>query len=310
MKNRFIVGAALFIIIPALAQSREKKSKDCNSAKVKIHVKADSDTSNLLNGKLRIITKEKDGERSPSQVELTTKKDTVRKVLETSWGSFDIGFNNYTDNTNYANPGPLGSDDAGFLAKMNPAANVSDFELRSGKSVHINIGIVKQQLSLYKNYINIVYGLTYDISNWSYKRSIDWNKAPENQLPIQGIYQGPYVSRDSNDFRKNRLVTNYLQVPLMLRIETSPHHTTKNVYISAGGYVGYLVRSHTKKMVQGSTAKIKQYEDFNLNKFQYGMQFEVGYQGVAIFVKQDLTPMTSYGTVQYPYSFGLRITGL
>jgi hypothetical protein len=166
---------------------------------------------------------------------------------------------------------------------------------------------VKQQLSLYKNYINIVYGLTYDISNWSYKQSTKWNKAPDfsSQFPL-----GSYVTRDSNAFRKNKLVTNYLQVPLMLRIETSPRHTHKNVYISAGGYVGYLVRSHTKQIKQGSTDKIKQYEDFNLNKFQYGMQFELGYQGVSIFMKQDLTAMTDYGTIQYPYSFGLRLTGM
>ncbi len=307
MKTRMILSAAFLLLLPALTQGHEKETKTDSAAKVKLIVKADSDTAKLLNGKLRIITKEKDGERSPNKVELTTRKDSVRKVLETSWGSFDIGFNNYNDQTNYANPGPAGSDDAGFFAQMNPAANARDFELRSGKSVHINIGIVKQQLSLYKNYINIVYGLTYDISNWSYKQSTKWNRAPDfySQLP-----QGPFVTRDSNAFRKNKLVTNYLQVPLMLRIETSPRHTNKNVYISAGGYVGYLVRSHTKQIVQGSTNKVKQFEDFNLSKFQVGMQFELGYQGVSIFMKQDLTAMTDYGTVHYPYSFGLRLTGL
>jgi hypothetical protein len=154
----------------------------------------------------------------------------------------------------------------------------------------------------------VVYGLTYDISNWSYKQPTTWNKSLSGNT---GDYQGPFITRDSlHSFRKNKLVTNYLQVPLLLRFETSPHHASRNVYISAGGYAGYLVRSHTKQIVQGTTTKTKQFNDFNLNQFQYGLQFELGYQDISIVLKRDLTPLTKYGTVQYPYSFGLRLTGL
>jgi hypothetical protein len=283
-----------------------------STEKAKLFLKSDADTTKLLNGKIKIISHGPDKEKTPDKLELTTKKDTARKQLETSWGSFDIGFNNYIDNSlyniNYFAPNTNPEALENFCVGFKPTKG--DFELRSGKSININIGIVKQQLSLYKHYVNLVYGLTYDINNWSYKNAISWNKTPNNIKAFPSADQGPFISKDSISFRKNKLVTNYLQVPLLLRFETSPHHASKNVYLSVGGYAGYLVRSHTKQIETGTTSKIKQHNDFNINKFQYGAQAELGYQGFSIYFKRSMTTLTDYGTVQYPYSFGVRLTGL
>lgn len=270
----------------------------------KITIAQTTDTSKLLNGKLKIISTTKDGEKKSSSISLSTKKDSIRETLETSWGSFDIGFNNYQDETSYGNI-PAGEDQQFFKGMPNPQK--SDFELRSGKSININIGIIKAQLSLYKHYINLVSGITYDINNWSYKNSTSWNHEISNGIVAPS---GKIIIRDSLSFKKNKIVTNYLQVPLLLRFETSPNHEKKNVYISAGGYVGYLVRVHTKQIHKGSDEKIKQYDDFNITKFQYGAQFEIGYRETSLFFKKALTPLTEYGPIQYPYSFGLRLTGL
>lgn len=306
---KIIITLALAFMLKHLCTSAQTTGTD---EKAKLFLKTDADTTKLLNGKIKIISHGPDKEKTPDKLELTTKKDTARKQLETSWGSFDIGFNNYIDRSPYdinyiapnTDPQALENFCVGFVPNKN------DFELKSGKSIHINIGIVKQQLSLYKHYVNLVYGLTYDINNWSYKSSISWNKIPDNSTAFPNADQGPFMSKDSVSFRKNKLVTNYLQVPLLLRFETSPHHANKNVYLSLGGYAGYLVRSHTKQIETGTTSKIKQHEDFNINKFQYGAQAELGYQGFSIYFKRSLTTLTDYGTVQYPYSFGFRLTGL
>ncbi|MBK7762301.1 MAG: PorT family protein [Bacteroidetes bacterium] len=269
--------------------------------------KTSSDTTKILNGKLKIIANEKDGKKKGATVSLSTKRDRKRKIVETSYGSFDIGFNNYNDETMYGTIPLMPNEDNSFFNFL-PNAGESDFELRTGKSLNINFGIAKFQLSLYKNYINLVTGLTYDINNWSYKKAIVWNKEPDFQT---ANFQGAYVSRDTvNTFKKNKLVTNYLQVPLLLRIETSPNNDKHNVYLSAGGYAGYLTRVHTKQVNEGSRKSTKQFEDFNITKVQYGAQFELGYQGVSVYFKKSFTPLTDYGTEQYPYSFGLRLTGL
>lgn len=275
----------------------------------------DQDTLRYFKGKMKVITRENEKGKEYESVSLKTRRDSVRTRLETSWGTFDIGFNNYIDRSDYATPQTLVSNGVGTFADMTPAAQAGDFELRSGKSIHINLGIVKQQLSLYKHYVNLVYGLTYDINNWSYQNPITWKRenVSINSMTAPQVLEntnGSKVIRDSVAFRKNKLVTNYLQVPVLIRFETSPHHTSRNVYCSLGGYVGYLVRSHTKQVVSGSGDKRKSFDDFNLNKFQYGAQFELGYQGFSIYCKRSFSTLTSFGTVQYPYAFGVRLTGL
>lgn len=289
--------------------SFDKKGDGNSQKKKKAHLfmQAESDTARLLRGKLKVITRTQEGERSPESVELRTGKDSIRKPLETSWLTFDIGFNNYNDRTDYAALPVATFNDRGFVSRLNNTPVADDFELRSGKSININLGIVKQQLSVYKNYVNIVYGLTYDINNWSYKQPLSWH---QGDTKLMSGYGGAFVTRDSITYKKNKLVTNYLQVPLLLRFETSPRHPNRNVYFSVGGYCGYLVRSHTKQIEEGSTTKVKQHNDFNINKFQYGTQFELGYQGFSVYFKNSLSTLTQFGTKQYPYSFGCRLTGL
>jgi hypothetical protein len=266
-----------------------------------------TDTAKALNGHLKIISKQKDGSKKTSAITLGTKRDSIRKVFETSWGGIDLGFNNYKDETDYANLKSLSSDGQTFFSQMKTAPVKNDFELRSGKSIHVNINIVKAQLSLYKNYISLVSGITYDINNWSYKNSITWNSKGG---PNPNKLSTDYITMDSIVFRKNKLVTNYLQVPLLLRFETSPRHEKKNVYISVGAYAGYLVRVHTKQIEKGSNEKLKDHADFNITKFQYGTQFEIGYQGFSIYFKNSLTPLTEYGPTQNPYCFGIRLSEL
>ena len=80
--------------------------------------------------------------------------------------------------------------------------------------------------------------------------------------------------------------------------------------LALGGYAGYLVRSHTKQIVTGSSDKKKQFEDFNLNQFQYGVQAELGFQSFGVYFKHNASKLTDYGTVHYPYAFGIRLAGL
>jgi hypothetical protein len=76
-----------------------------------------------------------------------------------------------------------------------------------------------------------------------------------------------------------------------------------------GGYAGYLVRAHTKQIRSGSDEKVKEFEDYNLNKFQLGLQAELGFRDVCLYFKRNLTSLTEYGNELYPYSFGIRLLG-
>lgn len=266
-----------------------------------------NDTTIILNGKGKIVIKTKDGEKKAVSLMVNSKSDKKRKKVETDWFGFDLGFNQYKDKTIFEPPTvPRQPSDRNQCFLGNTWKG--DFDLK-GKSMNVNFTIFRQRISLYRNYISFTYGLSYDINNWNYKNAISWHptSADDPNDPID--YTGPYVNRDSVQYKKNKLVTNYLQVPLLLRFETSPEHDKRNVIISAGVYGGYLVRSHTKQIVEGSSDKQKQFEDFNLNKYQYGLQGELGYRDFTVYAKYGLNSLTEYGANLSPYTFGLRFIG-
>ncbi|MBL7771628.1 MAG: PorT family protein [Chitinophagaceae bacterium] len=292
MKYLALLITSLFFLTPLLLKAQEEKK----------------DSTTFLGGRGKIIFTEKDGKKKAMGVHLGSKsKDSSRHTLETYWFGFDMGFNQYTDETNYdpASVIRMPNRDRDFINQRTD----DDFDLRSGKSMHFNFTIVKQQLSLYKHYVSLMYGITYDINNWRYKESIRWEMTSPIDSTGMDTYDGPAIFKDSFSYKKNKLVTNYLQVPVLLRFETSPRDDDRNVCISLGGFAGYLVRAHTKQIRSGSDQKEKEFEDFNLNKFQMGLQAEIGYSGVSLYFKRNLTPLTEYGTEQYPYCFGIRLLG-
>jgi hypothetical protein len=270
-----------------------------------------TDTSIYLNGRIKIVMKEKDGEKKASSISITTAKTKKRQVIETEWGGFDIGFNNLIDRTDYNGADAFKQSSESFYQHMQPRPAKRDMDLRSGKSIQLNFTIVKQQISLYKHYVNVVYGITYDINNWSFSESISLRKSGDTYSGnLPGFIPGAFMTRDSVNYRKNRLVANYIQMPFLLRFESHPGNEKRNMYLSIGGFGAYLVRSHTKQIREGSDEKVKRFDDFILNKFQYGLQAEVGTRDLSLYYKQHLAPLFEYGYVQYPYSFGIRLSGM
>jgi hypothetical protein len=61
--------------------------------------------------------------------------------------------------------------------------------------------------------------------------------------------------------------------------------------------------------MKGDDDKNKNFEQFNLNKFQLGLQAEISYRDFLLYYRQNLTSSTEFGLIQYPYSFGIRILG-
>ena len=269
-----------------------------------------SDTTYIMRGRAKIIFIEKNGEKKAQSVQISSKKkNDKRSNVETDWLGFDWGFSNFRDQTNYINPAVSPIDITNREQRFLSYTTAADYELNTGKSMNFNFSIFKQQISLYKHHVNLVYGLSYDINNWRYRKPIQWNVETAPVAGVPNAYTGSNISLDSLSRKKNKLVTNYIQVPLMLKFESHPEKLKRNLTLAVGGFAGYLVRSHTKSIQSGSDKKEKEFDSFNLTKFQYGGLIELGFRGITVYYKHHLTPITEYGTQHYPFSFGIRISG-
>ena len=124
------------------------------------YAQADSSTTKKESDTIRIgnIIIVKNGGRSESgnyrNFDIHRRERRESSNVSTNWGIVDIGFANYRDLTNYANTG-------GYLYDRQGAAPLgkSDFSLKTGKSININIWFFMQRLNVIKHHVNLKYGL-------------------------------------------------------------------------------------------------------------------------------------------------------
>jgi hypothetical protein len=124
-------------------------------------------------------------------------------------------------------------------------------------------------------------------------------------------YQPGYpttIIRDTVEFSKNKLFAEYVTVPLMLNFNSNPARRGRAFQASFGVSGGYLLKSRTKQ-VSEERGKVRKTDDFNLNKWRFGLASELGYGPVKLYANFALTALHDYGLQQYPFSIGLRLNG-
>ena len=221
------------------------------------------------------------------------KKKRPKKV-STNWFVWDLGFAGYNDKTNYAS--------AEAQAFVRPTgivpASKGDFALKGSRISNFNLWFFMQRVSIIESVLNLKYGFGIESNNYFFKSDITY---------VDGV--SPYAVRGAaNAFTKNKLVANYLTVPLMLNINTNPIKGKRGFQISAGVSGGYLHSSRQKQ--KGSAGMVKNKTDFNLEKFKLSYVGELGLGPVKFYGSLASKGMHQYGLDQHPYTIGLRFSNL
>jgi len=123
----------------------------------------------------------------------------------------------------------------------------------------------------------------------------------------------------SDHFKKYKLVSTYLEVPVELRFAFNPENTNKSWKIALGAKLGLLLSTYNKgKFLQNSAGQtINSYirkesskKYFNGSRFVPTLRISYGVFG--IYAQYQLTPFIKgiYGPNIYPYSIGVSFSGL
>lgn len=225
------------------------------------------------------------------------------KKVSTNWGVVDLGFSNYSDRTDYTTAGSYLQNRPGY-----PALGKSDFKLRSGKSVNVNIWFFMQQISMYKNYVNLKWGLGLELNNYRYKSSVSYREGgvqPYSNLPA--ITDKPFIFRDSISFSKNKLAADYLTLPLMLNFESNPSQSRKSFHLSMGISLGYLY-SQRNKQKSDLRGKWTNKGDYDLERFKFAYQGEIGFGSLRLYGSYSPKSMYKHSLDMRPYTIGLRFS--
>ena len=130
----------------------------------------------------------------------------------------------------------------------------------------------------------------------------------------------PFISEDSADhFKKYKLATSFLQVPLEFRFTSKPNNPNKSFKAAVGIKVGTLVNVHTKgkTLLNASGSTLNSYlEKENSKRFFNTTDFmataRIGYGILSLFGSYQLNKMLKDGAGPdiKLYQIGLTLSGL
>jgi hypothetical protein len=208
-----------------------------------------------------------------------------RKSFKGHWSGIEFGFNNYlTPDHSMVLP-----DDIYYMSA------------HSGKSYNFNLNFAQLSLGLTRH-IGFVTGLGLNINNYRFEGNNNIVKG------VNGVIE-PYLPADGNALAKSKLVTSYINVPLLLEIQIPAGHSD-HLNLAAGGIVAAKVGSHSKLVYEDSRQKIKDNSDFSLNMLRCGATVRAGYGMFQLYGTYYMTPFfkTGKGPELFPFEIGFSLS--
>lgn len=238
--------AITFWVTPTWAQTRDTITIDRKGKKIQIEVLED-ETDSVPEKKISLGF-QKD------------KKEDKFDPWKTRWLLFDIGFASYLYNN-----GTPSETFEGFDGSLNP------MEQRIWGSWNFNAHLFKTRLSLHKNYISVMSGLSFEYFQYSLDNEV-------SMRPRSGNVAFDYTGID---YDKNNLSAWYLTVPVMFNIETNPKKKSRSFRFGAGGFIG--LRLDTDYREKFDIFDNRTNDDFNFNQFRYGVNAQIGYGWITLY---------------------------
>ena len=117
------------------------------------------------------------------------------------------------------------------------------------------------------------------------------------------------------EVKTNNLAVNYLKIPVDLQYNVNKKDYSKSFRVSLGARVGMLYQSHSKVSYDSpktGAVKIKQTENYGLEKIRYGLHLKAGSPGFNVWATYYLSRMWQadrgpFKTEANQVSFGLGI---
>lgn len=190
-----------------------------------------------------------------------------------------------------------------YLNNGSPVSGTENYKLRPWGSRYVSLDYhMKTRIGSKNSPVYLQYGLEFSWNNFMLQEDVNIDK-------VDGKLS--FTPQDRN-FTRNKLVVNYLSIPIMPMIDFS--NSRKNGFIfGIGGFAGYRINSWTKQAYfqDGDKNKERDRDNFYLNDFRYGLMAVVGVEDiVTLFVKYDLNPLfeSNRGPADLnTLSFGIRL---
>ena len=233
----------------------------------------DSTTFNFKKKKFIIIDGDKDSEDD--------KDDDFHH-----WAGFSMGLNGWMTSGGSLNL-PKGSD---YMS------------LNYAKSLNFQLNPFERDIKLYKNYVHLVTGVGFEWNQYEFSNPVTLN--------ADSSYTSGKLDTTGINYRKNRLKSTFVNVPLMLEFNTNKD-PDKAFHIAFGVIGGYKLGSRTRQVfpMNGDEIRNIRKDSYNINPIRVNAHASLGYGNWTFFADYALTPLfeSGKGPQLYPVTVGLRV---
>lgn len=241
------------------------------------HENEDTDTIRVRVGKKRVMIIDDDED-------IVFDSDKKKDKFEGHWDGLALGLNSYVK--------------TGFDTDLSPDAEF--LELNTNKSWEVGLNVVEKSFGFANNHIGVVTGLGLTWNNYKFDQNITLDP---------GGSEITYFIEPDKDYRKNKLTTLYLNVPILLEFHIPTGSNSKPIHINGGVVGGLKLGSHTKQVyeINNKEYKDKVKEDFHLSPLRYSAHASIGYGGITIYGTYSMTTLfeSGEGPELYPFTIGI-----
>lgn len=116
---------------------------------------------------------------------------------------------------------------------------------------------------------------------------------------------------ESQDYKKSKLTTAYLEAPFELRFFTNKANRNKGFKMAAGFRAGTMIGAHTKVKQQNNVVRKVNTKNY-LENWRFAVTGRIGWGNFALVGSYNLNKLfdEGQGPEITPYSIGISITGL
>ncbi|HYG38139.1 MAG TPA: porin family protein [Cytophagales bacterium] len=182
-----------------------------------------------------------------------------------------------------------------------------DMQLRTFASRGANI-YYTYDINLIGENFSVASGLGVGITNYSFanRNTLVYDSESKSAKMLD-------LADEYGNLRKSKLNANYIDIPLEFRWRSA--NDVNSFKIVLGAKAGVLVSSHTKLKFKNEDGmqKEKHADDFELNRFRYGVYGKIGYGVFHLFGYYSLSELFNEGKAPggrsiVPYTLGISIS--
>jgi hypothetical protein len=213
------------------------------------------------------------------------KKDKKKARFNGHWAGFNLGINGYMTPDN----------------ELDMPQDYAFLDLRYEKSINVQLNLFEQNFNLIGNKLGLVTGLGFEWYNYRFDNQVKLDHTTD-EIAV--------VENPGKEYSKSKLNVRYLNIPLILELQSNPKSNVNSFHIGAGVIGGVRVGSHTKNVYEtNKTQKEKVRDDFHLNPFKADATVRIGWGKLNLYGNYSLLTLfrDNRGPELYPFSAGITL---